>query len=315
MKILNNKIVKFLGKLLISLAFVVWLIVKTDWVQVLFYLQKISLFQIVLYVAVLLVGIGISAYKWKLLAEAKDFQLSLTKAFKLYLTGNFINNFMPSVIGGDTFRAFQIGKQEKKYSLAVASVLMDRVTGLIGAMVLSVFFGLLNWEVTSGNHILLMLFWIVLFLLIFVLLLKMLRKFSFWKKVSLCLPKKLLEFIRDFVSYQESGTIGKSIAVSMLFGLVGLAGLNWILFWGLGIKVGLLDYLSVIFLISIVSSLPVSINNIGIKEWAYVTFFGFFGVSASAVVTVALVSRVLQMIVSFAAFPTYLKSKDNTNNS
>jgi len=104
MKILNNKIVKFVVKLIISLAFVAWLIFEIDWLQVWGYLKELSLVSIVLYVSVLLLGMMISAWKWKMLLAHKNISISLKKSFQLYLTGAFINNFMPSTIGGDTIK-------------------------------------------------------------------------------------------------------------------------------------------------------------------------------------------------------------------
>ena len=78
----------------------------------------------------------------------------------------------------------------------------------------------------------------------------------------------------------------------------------------LSVGMNFLDYLSVIFLISIVASVPVSINNIGIKEWAYITFFAVFGIEASQVVSVAIISRFIQMLISFFALPIYLRRKN-----
>jgi hypothetical protein len=306
-----NKIIKFFLKLLVSLVFVAWLVLKIDWHQVLFYLQRISLWQIVLYVAVLLAGMAISAFKWQILAKFKGFRVPLARFFQLYLAGTFINNFMPSFIGGDTYKAYQLGKADKKYVSAAASVVVDRVTGLLGAMILSIVFGILNWRVVADNKILLIILGIVLFLLLIVIIAGIISKFSFWKKISQFMPKKILEIIKDFAEYKnDKNTLSKSLLLAVVYNLVGLAMVNYILFWGLGIQVGILNYLTVIFLISIVSAFPISINNIGIKEWAYVTFFGFFGVASSAVVVVALVSRVIQMIVSFTAVPFYLKNKN-----
>lgn len=309
MKFLNNKAVKFMLKLAVSLLFVAWLVLKVNWREVLDYASQISLVQIILYVAVLLLGMMISAYKWRVLAQFKDFDFPLKKYFQLYLTGTFLNNFFPSFIGGDTYRAYQLGKPERKYISATATVVMDRVTGLLGAMILSVVFAVINWEVVWKHQILLLIVAIVVAILLGVLSLKFIVRFPFWKKLAKHTPKKVLEVFKDFTQYQESSTLKTALLVSIVYGLVGLALVNWVLFSALGIKIGILNYLTVIFLISIVSSLPVSINNIGIKEWAYVTFFGFFGVSASAVVTIAIISRVLQMLVSFVALPMYLDSK------
>jgi len=307
---LKNKIVKFLLKLVVSLVFVAWLVFKIDWKEVLFYLQKISLWQIILYVAVLIIGMIISAYKWRILIHFKNFKVSLAKCFQLYLAGTFINNIMPSFIGGDTYKAYQIGKEEKRYVSAAATVVVDRITGLIGAMILSVIFAALNWKVVTSHEILLIILVVVFLILAALAIIGAIAKFSFWQKIFKFMPKKILEVIKDFTEYKnDRSTLVKVLLLAIIYNFIGLAVVNYILFLGLGIQIGILNYLTVIFLISIVSSIPVSVNNIGIKEWAYVTFFGFFGIASSAVVAVALLSRVIQMIVSFAALPEYLKNK------
>ena len=217
---------------------------------------------------------------------------------------------MPSFIGGDTYKAYQIGKEEKKYVSAAATVVVDRITGLIGAMILSIIFAALNWKIVASHEILFIILAVVFLTLIAIVIVVVISKFSFWQKIFQLLPKKILEVIKDFTEYKnDKNTLAKVLLLAIVYNFIGLAVVNYILFWGLGIQVGILDYLTVIFLISIVSSIPVSVNNIGIKEWAYVTFFGFFGVASSAVVAVALLSRVIQMIVSFAALREYLKNK------
>ncbi|HRY27844.1 MAG TPA: lysylphosphatidylglycerol synthase transmembrane domain-containing protein [Candidatus Moranbacteria bacterium] len=314
MKILKNKIVKFFLKLFVSLAFVAWLIFKIDWQEVLFYISKISFWNILIYVAVLLFGMAISAYKWKILAKFKGFDISLKKSFQLYLAGAFINNLMPSFIGGDTYKAYQLGKKDKKYVSAAASVFVDRITGLIGAMILSVIFAALNWQMVAEHKILLIILVIIFLILFAMVIIGASAKFSFWQKLLQFMPKKIVEIIIDFAEYgNNKNTLFKSFLLAIAYNLIGLAVVNYILFWGLGIQVGILNYLTVIFLVSIVSALPVSVNNIGIKEWAYITFFGFFGIASSGVVAVAIISRVIQMVVSFAAVPYYLKNKNQGN--
>lgn len=305
----NNKIVKFLLKLAVSAGLIAWLFFKINWAEVFKYIQMLTMEQIILYMTLLLLGMSISAYKWQILAKFKGFEFTLKYYFQLYLTGAFLNNFFPSFIGGDTYRSYQIGRSVKKYSAAGATVVMDRITGLFGAMVLSLFFSVLNWRIILANKSLL--FFNVIIILIFLLIFSMefIGKFEVWKKIAKILPAKFLEILKDFGEYKGSLALNKALLLSMLYGFVGIAVLNYVLFWALGIKIEVLNYLSVIFLISFVSAIPISINNIGVKEWAYVTFFGFFGVASSGVVAVALISRILQMIVSFAALPIYLKDK------
>lgn len=309
MKSSVKKIIKFLLKLAVSLVFVAWLVFKIDWKQVIVYIGQLNVFGVVLYVAILLFGMMISAFKWRILAHFKGFNFPLKNYFQFYLSGTFLNNIFPSFIGGDTYRAYQIGKAEKKYSAAAATVVMDRVTGLLAAMILSVVFAVLNWNVVASHRVLVLIIGIVVVILIGMAGMKFIVKLPMWKVIAQYLPKKVLEVAGDFAEYQGSKAFVDAMVWGIIYSLVGLGLVNYVLFRAMGISVNVLDFLTVIFLISIVSSIPVSVNNIGIKEWAYVTFFGFFGVSASAVVTVALLSRILQMLVSFTALPMYLKSK------
>ncbi|PIU81026.1 MAG: hypothetical protein COS71_00325 [Candidatus Moranbacteria bacterium CG06_land_8_20_14_3_00_40_12] len=93
---------------------------------------------------------------------------------------------------------------------------------------------------------------------------------------------------------------------SFLFNLIGVGLANLILFWSLGINIDLLDYFSVIFLISIVASIPA---GVGLKEWAYIAYFAPLGISILGAVMVAILNRFLQGLVNLAALPIYLKSK------
>lgn len=309
-----KKYLKFLAKLAVSVGFLAWIILKTDWTQVLFYIQEISIWKLAIYIVFILLGMVISSYKWKILAEFKNIRLSLWDFFRFYQAGTFINNFLPSFIGGDTFRAYQIGKPEKKYMEAVSSVLIDRITGFVGATILVVIFSLLNIREILKNDLLIWIDLAVLVSLFFDFLLPKVRKFTLWKKLSHFLPEKILALFAQLDEYNNNSHIlPRTIGWSMVFAIIGVAIPNYILFWALGLKIGALNFLSVIFLISIITAIPISINNIGVKEWAFVTFFGAFGVNAAAVVTISILSRFIQMIISFFALPTYLRSKKTKN--
>lgn len=305
----SKKIAKTLLKLAVSCVFIAWLVFEINWNEVLFYIGQIKPWQIILYYIILVFGMVISSYKWKMLALYKNISLPIFDFFKYYLAGTFVNNFMPSFIGGDAFKAYQIGKIEKKYKEATATIVVDRITGLLGGMILAVIFGIINYKSVSQSEMLLTIDVIVFILILAATVFLFIRKISFWKSISNKLPKRIIYFLQTLNDFAENGILFKSIMLSFAFAFVGLAGSNYVLFLALGVDINILDYLSIIFLISIVSSIPVSINNIGIKEWAYVTFFGLFGIGSSMVVTIAILSRFLQMLISFIALPIYIKSK------
>lgn len=306
-----NKNLKNIIKLLVTLGFVAWIVFKVNWPEVGLYLIKIKWWQIAIYIALVILGMLISAHKWRLLAAQKGLRFSLMESFKLYLTGTFINNFMPSFIGGDTYRAYEIGKLEKKYAEAASSVMMDRITGFVGGSALALIFALFNLENILKSKLLMGLYILLILSFVFDIFLARLRNSAYLKeKLGRWIPAKIKHFLRELGSYNNnSGILTKATIWGAIFAFVGVAIPNYILFWSLGIHIGIMDYLSTIFIISIILVIPISINNIGLKEWAYITFFGIYGISSASVISVAILSRFLQMLLSFFALPIYLKSR------
>lgn len=306
-KILKNKIFKFVIKTLVSFGFIAYIVYKVDWIESWQYLKRIEVWQIVIYLAVIFLSLFISAKKWQELCLFKGLKNSFFNFFKLYLTGSFINNFVPSTIGGDIFRAYQIGKEEKKYKEATSTVVMDRFTGLLALMVMSPIFFLLNFQKTSNVYVLVLSNSIILGTLLGIFILLKLRRAGFIKKITGYFPEKVLGFLRELNDFGSEWKIFlRAMIYSFLFNLIGVGLANLILFWSLGININILDYFSVIFIISIVSSIPA---GIGLKEWAYIAFFAPLGINISAVVMVAILNRFLQALVNITAFPVYLKGR------
>lgn len=305
--VFNKKVLKFILKLLVSAFFIGLLIIKVNWGESWQYLQKVEAWQIAVYLVVIFASLFISAKKWQELCLFRGLHNSFFNFFKLFLTGSFINNFVPSTIGGDIFRAYQIGKKEKRYSEATATVVMDRFTGLLALMIMSPLFFLLNFSRVSGVYLLILSNVIILGSLAVLVIFWKTRKTAWMKKLVGYFPQKVADFLRELTSFGSNWKIfGRAMIYSFLFNLIGVGLANWILFWSLGININLLDYFSVIFLISIVASIPA---GVGLKEWAYIAFFAPLGISIPGAVMVAILNRFLHGLVNLVALPIYLKSK------
>jgi hypothetical protein len=267
----------------------------------------VEVWQIGVYIAVIFGSIFISAKKWQELCFFKGLQDSFFNFFKLYLTGAFINNFVPSTIGGDIFRAYQIGKKEKKYAQASAAVVMDRFTGLLALMLMSPIFFLINFSRVAGIYLIGLANLIILTALLSLVIFWQTQKTALMRKFFNYLPEKAINFFTELSDFGGNSKIfSRAMLYSFLFNLIGVGLANWILFWSLGININLLDYFSVIFLISIVASVPA---GVGLKEWAYIAFFAPLGISIPGAVMVAILNRFLQGLVNLIALPIYLKSK------
>ena len=306
----NEKNKKLFLKFLVAVGFIGWLLYRINWKEVLFYFKQMDIWWMFCFVFIYAIGIGISSYKWKILANFKGFSIKLRELFKIYLTGAFINNFFPSIIGGDAYRSYMLGKTGKgRYMEATSTVLIDRITGFAGVMLLILVSSLFNLKAVFGNKILLITNALIIAFFVGNFLIAILRKMIIWNYVKKILPEKITKMIQEILSYQKHEILFKSLFWGAFFNFLGVGLGTWMLFLDLHIPISFANFMIAISIISIVSSIPVSIGNIGIKEWAFITFFGIFGVNGEAAISIAIFGRFLQMLVSFFAIPFYLKEK------
>ncbi|NCU42179.1 MAG: flippase-like domain-containing protein, partial [Candidatus Moranbacteria bacterium] len=113
---------KTLLKSLVSLFLAYVLFRMIDWNESWELVRSVDFGFLFFYTFLLIVGIGISSYKWKQLADFLGFTFPFGRYFQWYLAGTFVNNFFPSIVGGDTYRAFSLGKKNDNRGDAIASV-------------------------------------------------------------------------------------------------------------------------------------------------------------------------------------------------
>lgn len=312
----NNKM-KIFVKILIALGFIAWILKKISWQGVVSDFRQIDIWWAVAFAAIYTFGVVMSSYKWKIFLDFKKIKTNFYDVFMVYLTGTFINNFFPSIVGGDTYRAYRMGKSDGgKYLEATSTVLVDRITGFIGVMVLILVFSLFNINTVIQNPILLAINLIIIASLCVEVFLFVLRMLPIWGHVVRFVPKTVIDLLQDIRTYRKDYKIlGKTIMLGAIYNFIGVGMATWMLFQDLHINIGFSEFIVAISIVSIVSAIPISIGNIGIKEWAYLTFFGMFGVSGEAVISIAIFGRVIQMFVSFFALPFYLQEKKENDIS
>lgn len=107
--------------------------------------------------AILMVAIlGLQFFRWYLLVQAVGLPFTKRNALRLGLVGYFYNIFLPGSIGGDLVKAFFIARDHPtRKPVAVATVLIDRILGLFGLVLLASLVGGICWangdERIAGN--------------------------------------------------------------------------------------------------------------------------------------------------------------------
>ena len=294
-------------KLGLSIVLVVWLVAKLDWGFILLELKTLQSQYIIAFLIFQGLAVATSAQKWVSIARFQSISFGVWEGLKVYLTGTFINNFLPSTIGGDIYRSFWLVKRGVEKEKAFSTVIFDRSTGLFVTLVAALIFGLFVWQELGNLPHFLMLSYlgIVAALITFIGIV-----FFVPRTMADRIPwNKVRAFFQETVAYRERGVWLEASFWSTVFMFFGLGVSNYILFLALGYTLPFLPFLGLVFLMALYVSVPLSINNLGVKEWAYGVLFVLLGVSFETAVTVALLSRFLQTGISLLALPAYLTQK------
>lgn len=306
-----KKALLFSVKIIVSIALISWLIERVDWATVGARLYDVSIPLLLLYVVLQLFGNLISARKWQIIASFKDLRFTVKEGFFAYLTGAFINNFLPSTLGGDAYRGLWLAKRSGARAASLSTVVFDRFIGLWTIAFLALAFSPLLFPFVETNLPLALTLGVLVIFFVGDLLITYAYCQTWFHLLVARIPfQKIRRLFEEVVFYTKKNIWWRTSLWSAFFIFVGVALSNFTLFRSLGSDIGFVPFLSVIFLVTIISAVPLSINNIGIKEWAYVTFFALVGVSAETAVTVALLSRFIQMFISFIALPQYLAHRE-----
>jgi glycosyltransferase 2 family protein len=88
-------------------------------------------------VAVTVATVPMMAWRWKLLLSAKRLPTPLGWLTRTYFVALFAGQFLPAAIGGDAVRAVELGRRSHDAPEAVASVLIDRMVGVVSLVALA----------------------------------------------------------------------------------------------------------------------------------------------------------------------------------
>jgi len=77
------------------------------------------------------------AYKWNVLLRARNCWLSSWAAFRIYLASGFIGYVFPASVGSDTYRAARLSLCGCSVSRVSATIVLERVLGLLAILSLS----------------------------------------------------------------------------------------------------------------------------------------------------------------------------------
>lgn len=226
-----------------------------------------------------LLGVLIRAYRWQGLLEAVQLHAPLRRLVALYFVGSFFNTFLPTGVGGDVVRVYELSRDSQRTPESVGTVFVDRLAGLL------VLFGLAIVALPFSRELITTELKLVILAITGggILAAWLLFQKSWTDRVLRLLPfgDRLRGKVMDL--YQAvhtcgTGAMGRALGVSLLFNLL-LISVVAVLALGLGIRVSLWYFLLFVPLISFSLALPISISGLGVRETTFVLLFGQAGVA------------------------------------
>jgi uncharacterized membrane protein YbhN (UPF0104 family) len=96
-----------------------------------------------------LVGVVSTFVRWYFLVRVVDPRFTLRAAILLGFIGNLFNLLIPGAVGGDLIKAAYLSRMHVKRTQAIASMVIDRILGLLGLFLLATVAGALIWPAAS----------------------------------------------------------------------------------------------------------------------------------------------------------------------
>ncbi len=272
----NLKYIKSFIKLAVSAILIVVLFYKIDIKALEQSMLKVGLWQFIFLSFYYITTHIIGSIRWRYVIKSLSKDIKAIELVKAYFLGTFSNLFLPGIVGGDAVKVFVVSKKLPLQN-SISSVFLDRYNGLQVLLLIALFDVLIFARFFSLKLILLVVgVNIVILLPVYLLKLKVFRRFQ-----------KIRGFHDDIWAFLRNKYLLPASVLSLLIQLIVIS----IYIVTANILCFHLDYVyffAFIPIINFASSLPISFNGIGVREFCFVYFFGLVGLSKIKALTLSL---------------------------
>ncbi len=271
-------------------AYVVW---KSDPAAILEVSASAHAGWIGLALALVLVDRALNAYRWLILLRAltPGSRPPLAAVMRIFFVSSFVGNFLPSV-GGDVYRAYQLAQLNVRPAEAAASVLMDRVLGVLSMVIVgaSALASLRGIEIPGVAPAL-----VVTAACCGVAAAAVFSSRAAAAAVALAerIPSPRFNHIARGLTGAVRRYADHHGALAAVLGLsAGVQVLRILQAFCLGLALGIAAPASIYFafvpLITLVMQIPITIAGLGTTQYAFERLFGYAGVAAPLAVALSI---------------------------
>jgi uncharacterized protein (TIRG00374 family) len=235
---------------------------------------------------------------------SKGVHISVRRSARYFWLGLFFNQLLPSSIGGDAIRGYCLVRDGQSVGRATLSVLLDRILGMAGLVVLialAIPYAMnlisnpeMQWGMMSALLVVIAGFIAILFIDIFT------RRFSSWRVM-----KGLTTLASDarqlLGSRQGLGLVLFSVLIHILsIVVVGM------LSSALSIKVDWIALTIIVPITTLLITIPLSIAGWGVREGVMVVGLGYVGIAPEEALALSILYGLLTLVVALPGMLAWL---------
>ncbi|HJX01978.1 MAG TPA: lysylphosphatidylglycerol synthase transmembrane domain-containing protein [Candidatus Humimicrobiaceae bacterium] len=310
----NKKTILLVLRIAISVSLIVYLVSTkiesfSDIIEI---LKSSNKFLLLLSLSTHALGTYITAARWKTLLNTQGVKLSNMTLSSTVLIGSFFNNFLPTSIGGDVFRAYDASKKGNISLGSSASViLVERFSGVVSAATYAIIALFLGFTTIGHQSIIvpIIIFFVVTLILALLIinpslfrLGKITRKFRFMRKIA----DKLSNFYNTLISFKKyKVALVEVLAFSFLLQFSVILN-YWLASIALGIDLNLTAFIFIVPIVAVIAMLPISIGGIGLRENSLVIIMVAMGANNEKAALCSLLILLMLIIMGIIGGITYI---------
>ena len=253
----------------------------------------------------------ICIYRWRMLMRPLMPILSMPRLFGIYCIGLFFNLTLPTVVGGDVVKMYYAGRPSKLYAQSFAATFLDRDAGMLAMLIIACAAILIHPVAVPG---------IPVFLIIWSALaafiagnIAIFAPYFHRRLISLLhrLHMSKIATKADMISnsFQVMGKHPLLLLGSLLISFVNqllVIAVSWIMAVGLRLQVSPVWFLVFVPVITLISMIPISLNGMGLREYAFMSLFGAIGVDTESCIALGLLSSLVIILSSLPGGIVYI---------
>jgi uncharacterized protein (TIRG00374 family) len=297
---------KLIVKILITVAILAVIAQKIDLASVFNVVRNMAPEYLIFALVMQLLSAALASYRWYLIMRRLQFGQGPLFYLKSYLKGSFFNQALPGGIGGDAYRIVECSALGKGRKAAFYGVLLDRILGLIGLLLLNLLanvahpgllpvaiFHLLNVIALGG----------IAAVIVFAMLGKV-DRFADYK-----LTRHLHEISADLRRvYHDQRAIALHSVISVLIHFISMMAV-FLIGIGVGLNYGLLTFLVLVPPVMLLTIAPISLAGWGVREGGMIGLFMLIGADKALVLSMSVLYGLVLLAASLPGLYLFLMKR------